>query len=226
MSAGEKSSSGAPATAEIPDLLMLAAVERAVRHRTDGASVVPVYEVMEHLGLPPRSRGVRVKLAGLESAGVLQRERLGGSQAWELTATGRRRLQRARRAGQLPELPESPQHRAWRQARAAAEADVDRIRLDLRGTLETASGLLDAPPSHSDDWFEYSECLRRDCRRIGVVIHCLQEWQEPDDARPDIDKRVEPTDKGLDAVELGLRRARRVGRRTITSHPQAHASSG
>jgi hypothetical protein len=225
MSADERPSSVAPATGEIPDLLILAAVERAARHRADGGSAVLIYAVMEHLGLLPRGGGFGVKLAELERAGLLQRKRLHRAQGWELTDSGRRRLQRARRAGQLSELPESPQHRAWRQERETAEAEIDGIRLELRGTLEAASALLDAP-SHSDDWFEYGDRLRRECRRIGVAIHCLQEWQEPDDARPDIDNRVEPTDKGLNPLERERRRARRVGRRTITTHPQAHASNG
>jgi hypothetical protein len=157
MIAGDRPSRGAHATAEIPDLLMLAAVDRAVRHRAD-KSAVPIYGVKEHLGLPARSPGVRVKLAALETAGALQRKHVRGAQAWELSTTGRRRLQLARRAGDLPELPESPQHRAWRQARTSAEAEIDRTRLELRSALEAATALLDAP-SHSDDWFEHGERL-------------------------------------------------------------------
>ena len=218
MIAGDRPSRGA-----IPDLLMLAAVDRAVRHRAD-KSAVPIYGVKEHLGLPTRSLGVRVKLAALEQAGALQRKHVHGAQAWELSTTGRRRLQLARRAGDLPELPESPQHRAWRQARASAEAEIDSIRLELRGALEAATALIDAP-SHSDDWFEHGERLEHDCRRMAVAIHCLHEWREPDDARPDIDERVEPTDKGLDPVERLRRSQRRLARR-LTPHHRADAPNG
>jgi hypothetical protein len=223
MIAGDRPSSRAAATAEIPDLLMLVAIDRATRHRVD-KSAVPIYGVKEHLGLPARCPGVRVKLAALEKAGALQREYVHGAQAWELTTTGRRRLQLARRAGELPELPESPQHHAWRQARASAEAEIDSIRLDLRGALEAATVLLDAP-SHSDDWLGHGERLEHDCRRMGVAIHCLHEWREPDDARPDIDERIEPTDRGLDPVERQRRIRRRVVRRRAP-HPRADAPNG
>jgi hypothetical protein len=225
MIAGDTPSSGTAATAEIPDLLMLAAVDRAARHRPGRASAVPVFAVMEHLGLPPRSSGVRVKLYALERTGALQRERVHGAHAVALTATGRRRLQRARRAGRLPELPESPQHRAWRQARTSSGVEIDPLRRDLRNALQAATLLLDTT-GHSDDWLELGERLQRDCRRMGAAIHCLHEWREPDDTHADVDKRIEPTDKGLDRAERQRRITRRIGRRTIAAHRRVDAWNG
>jgi hypothetical protein len=67
--------------------------------------------------------------------------------------------------------------------------------------------------------------LEHDCRRMAVAIHCLHEWREPDDARPDIDERVEPTDKGLPPFERLRRSQRRIARR-LTPHHRADASNG
>jgi hypothetical protein len=94
----------------IPDELVLAAVERAIRHYPNDASAVPPWEVYDHLGVPKRSgaaRRVRARLAALEAAGSLVGSRRHGVLLWALTSTGRRRLQRAQRAGNVPELPES-----------------------------------------------------------------------------------------------------------------------
>jgi hypothetical protein len=33
------------------------------------------------------------------------------------------------------------------------------------------------------------------CRRVGSAIHCLREWPQPDDRKPDIDNLREPHDK-------------------------------
>ncbi len=206
-----------------PDELVLAAVERAGRHRArqraGEAPAIPVWAILDHLTVPRRSPGdrhVRARLGVLQAAGALERSRRHGVLTWELTSAGRRRLQRARRAGELPALPESPQHRAWRCARTAAAQELERFRACLRERLREAALLLDADaPPPSDAWFELAEELQRACRRVGSASHCLYEWVEPDDVRADVDEHLDPADTGLDPAERARRRARRAGRRNI-----------
>jgi hypothetical protein len=128
-----------------------------------------------------------------------------------------RHLRRARRDGDgVPPLPESPQHRAWRNARTAAAEELERFRASLRERLRRAELLLDAePPPHSDAWLELAQELQRACRRVASASHCLYEWSEPDDERPDVDQRSEPGDAELDEDERARRQARRAGRRNL-----------
>jgi hypothetical protein len=205
---------------EIPDSLVLAAIERADRHRARDVHAVPVWEIFEHLHIVRRSAGarhVRVRLDVLEAGGRIQHVRLHGSQAWEITAAGRRYLQRHRRAGNVPELPESPQHTAWREARAVAESRIGGLGVALRETLIEALDLIEAdPPTRSDVWFELAGTLRRASWRLGCAVYCLREWVEPDDAHADIDDRLTPAEKKLDRAEQARLRSRRQGRRGIT----------
>jgi hypothetical protein len=216
---GPRQDPPASATAPPPDELMLAAVERAGRHQAHDKPAVPVWAILDHLALARRSsagRFVRARLDALLAAGSLERGRRHGVPTWALTSAGERRLHRARRAGRLPALPESPQHRAWRNARTLAAAELERFRLDLRERLELAELLLDAAqPPHSDAWLELAEELQRACRRVASASHCLYEWAEPDEEHADIDEHVEPTDAGLDEDERVRRRARRAGRRNM-----------
>ena len=205
---------------EVPDVLVLAAVERAARHHGREKNDVPGWVILEHLDMPQRSaeaRVVRARLGVLEERGSLARSRRHGTVTWALTSSGRRRLQRARRAGDVPALAESPQHRAWRNARTAAGQEIDRFLQCARASVDDAIALLDADPGvGSDAWFELGERLHRDCRRVGSATYCLREWAEPDDARPDVDDHHDPADEGLDPPEQARRVARRAGRRNIT----------
>jgi hypothetical protein len=198
---------------------VLAAVERAGRHQAHGTPAVPVWAVLDHLAVAPRSalaRHVRARLGAMQTTGWLARSRRHGVPTWALTAVGRRRLRRAQRTGELPSLPESPQHRAWRHARTLAAQEIARFRQALRERLEHAALALEAePPPPSDAWLELAEELQRGCRRLASASHCLYEWPEPDDARADIDEYIEPADAQLDATERTLRRARRAGRRNV-----------
>ena len=206
-------------TETVPDSLVLAAIDRAERHKPTRPPGVPVWRVYDHLSVAKRSelaRHVRAQLDALEAAGSIVRSRRQGVQTWALTSTGRQRLTRARRAGHLPALPESPQHRAWRDARTAAAQEIDRFLASVRNGLDEATSLLDADPAAtSDAWFELGERLHRDCRRVGSATHCLHEWAEPDDARADIDDRHDAADERFDADERAKRRARRTGRRNV-----------
>jgi hypothetical protein len=198
------------------DELVLAAVERAARHQARHRSAVPVWTILEHLGLRARSapaRHVRARLDALQAGGSLDCTRRHGVPTWALTDAGRRRLRRAASAGQLPE---SPQHRAWRNARTAAARELERFRRLARERLECGEALLDAdPPPHSDAWLELAEELQRACRRLASASHCLYEWDEPDDAHADIDEHIEPADRRLEPAQRKLTRARRAGRRNI-----------
>jgi hypothetical protein len=202
-----------------PDELVLAAIERAARHQSHHRPAVPVWAILEHLALRPRSasaRHVRARLHALHAAGSLDCLRRHGVTTWALTGSGRRRVRRAADAGELPPLPESPQHRAWRNARVAAAQELERFRALLRERVERAAALLDADPAPPPDaWLELADELQRACRRLASASHCLHEWGEPDDSRADIDEHLEPGDRRLTPAQRKLTRARRAGRRNI-----------
>jgi hypothetical protein len=201
----------------VPDVLVLAGIDRAERHRPRDTPGVPVWELLEHLGMPRRSKGarhVRSRLDALEAAGALVCSRRHGVLVWALSGRGRRRLGRARAAGRVPVLPESPQHRAWREARVLAAQEIERFRSGLGDAILQTFFLLEEDPSpDSDGWLEMAERLRRACWLLGSATHCLYEWVEPDDERADIDDHQDRSDEGLSLVERERRRARRAGRR-------------
>jgi hypothetical protein len=205
---------------EIPDPLIIAAIERAERHRATQDPGVHIWAITEHLDIARRSasaRYIRSRLQVLAAAGSLERLRSHGIDMWALTRTGSRRLRSARLAREVPELPESPQHRAWRNARTVAAQEIERLRRALRDSVEDATELLDAhTAAASDTWFELGERLQRSARRIGSASYCLYEWLEPDEDRADVDDRSEPGDEQLEEPERARRRARRAGRRNLT----------
>ncbi|HYM53932.1 MAG TPA: hypothetical protein VES97_01110 [Solirubrobacteraceae bacterium] len=198
---------------------MLAAIDRAERHRVRDTPGAPSGEILRHLDIAKGSadaRRVYSLLAELEP-GTVERSRPHGVPCWTLTRNGRRRLQRALGAGQLPPLPESPQHRAWRQARITAGQEITRLRLSLRDAAAEASDLLDVqadPGPPSDEWFELADRLQRAAWQLGAASHCLYEWAEPDDAEADIDDQ-DPADDGLDPAERKRLWVRRAGRRHV-----------
>jgi ribosome-binding protein aMBF1 (putative translation factor) len=228
----EPTMSNTPVDDVVPGVLVLAAVDRAERHRRAKVDPpgVPVWGVLGHLDAAARSRRarqVRERLDELVAAGSLERLRRHGTTVWTVTKAGRRRLVRARRAGRLPVLPESPQHQAWRKARELAGERIDGFRLDIGEELEHARELLDAHmavaagrvapellgESTSDAWFEMAERLQHACRRLGSASYCLWEWHEPDDARADIDDHRGPCDRAFDGKQRDMRLVRRHGRR-------------
>jgi hypothetical protein len=213
----DSTGSGAPRAEEPSDELVLAALDRAARHRARDTGAVPVWAIFEHLAIARRSaaaRQVRIRLDVMHAAGWISLSRQHGVQAWEMTGVGSRHLRRERRAGRVPPLPESPQHSAWRNAHTLAEQEIGRLRGAVLIRLDEAERLLDAqPPADSDAWLEIAEGLQRACRRLGSAVYCLHEWAEPDDARADIDERLGPDELKLDRAEQIVRRARRAGRR-------------
>jgi hypothetical protein len=193
-------------TTEIPDVTVLAAIDRAERHR--GRQGVPVWLIFEHLCIPRRSRRVRAQLQALVQDGAIEQPRAHGVDVWALAPGGRRRLQGAGRV----DLPESPQHCQWRNARTLAVQEIERFRAAMRDAVTEAGALLGSTPG-SDAWFELAERLQRAARRLGSATYCLHEWMEPDDDRADIDDHVSPADLTLNPRERQQREARRAGRR-------------
>ena len=173
----------------MPIELVLAAIERADRHRARDSHDVPIWVIAEHLDIPTRSaaaRRVRAQIDAMQSAGLLERSRRRGVLTWALTDAGRERLRRAVRAGDVPELPESPQHRAWRNARALAAHELAGFREGVHESLDAALRLLELdPPASSDQLLDTAEQLRRRMWRVASATYCLREWAEPDDARAD-----------------------------------------
>jgi hypothetical protein len=208
------------------DELILAAVDRAARHRARDTPAVPVWAILDHLTLPRRSaaaRHVGSRLSALHVAGWLESARRHGIATWALTSAGRRRLQSARGAGRLPALPESPQHRAWRNAHTTAGQEIERFRASLREQLREAALALDADPTpHSDDWFELGDALQRAFRRLASASYCLHEWLEPDDAHADLDHGLDLADEALKHSERVRRRALRAGRRNVALWDDSH----
>jgi transcriptional regulator with XRE-family HTH domain len=206
------------------DVLVLAAVERGARHRARAHEAVPVWVIRGHLHIPARSRDarrLRARLRVLESEGLLSTGGRSGVVLWSLTEDGQQRLNAARAVGGVPVLSESPQHIAWREARAAAQEHMAGFDQALGEAALATFALLDAgragEPAHSDEWFVLGERLQRGCRRMGSAVHCLYEWVEPSDDRADVDDRREPGDDRLEPSERDRRRARRTGRRNISS---------
>jgi hypothetical protein len=201
------------------DELVLAAVERAGRHRAGERLDVPIRSVLEHLDLPRRSsaaRHVLVRLNALAADGAVEAGRRHGIATWALTQDGRRRLAASPHA-LAGALPESPQHRAWRQARTTAELELERFRASLAVELDDARRLLDGEAAvASDAWLELAERLARSCRLLGSAAYCLYEWPEPSDDRADVDPGLEPGEDALPELERARLLARRRGRRNIS----------
>lgn len=196
-------------TTPVPDAMILAAIERAALHR--GRPDVPIWMVLEHLGLPRRTRRVRPQICALAVAGALATSRVHGVPVWRLTAAGRRQL---RRAGDVV-LPESPQHQAWRAARVLAEQEIERFRSAMTDVLAEATALLDGSGS-SDGWFEMANRLRTAAWRLGSATYCRWQWSEPTDDRADIDDHTMPGDVLLGDDERARYQQRRSGRRNTT----------
>lgn len=190
----------------VPDeILLLAAIDRAARHG-EGRSLkrvgarkgakeriaVPIFFVARHLGYPPGTRIRRQLRKRLEEAteeGWLECLDSSDPTVWALTSKGRQALARhqGRVSAATRALPESPQHEAWREARHVAELQIAELRDQLRSALEECSAVAGKESTESATWLRLAEASRR----LGGATYCLFEWQEPDDARVDIDERQE-----------------------------------
>jgi ribosome-binding protein aMBF1 (putative translation factor) len=207
-------------TTEITDVLVLAAVDRAVRHHWTGTPrAAPVRAIYEHLGVSSRSRAgrhLRAQLEALDGSALLRGKRR-GVETWELTQAGKRRIRRLRANGKLPELPESPQHRVWREARELAEQRIEGFWMALLAEVERAHDLMGSPqvPGRppSDVLFELGERLHQASKRLASATYCICEWREPSDDRADVDSYSDPSDRAFDPKERAKRHARRAGRR-------------
>lgn len=195
-----------------PEIIILAAVERAARHEC--SDEVATATVVEHLGFEPTqktNRLLHLRLDGLRDTGSLTRAARDGGDRWALTSEGREELDRRYEAEEVGELPEAPQHRAWREARVAAAVRLEAFKEEMATLLEAATALLDQPhPPRSAEWFAMSERLSPAAWLVGSATHCLYEWVEPDDDHPDVDERPGPS----------------PGRRAISAWDQTISESG
>jgi DNA-binding PadR family transcriptional regulator len=168
---------------EIPDTLLLAALDRAARHSREG-TYAGTWAVRKDLGISASSgewRQIRRQLRTLESAGIVEAGRRNGVPIWSVTDAGREQLRSVD-----VELPESPQHRRWRDAHATAGRLAGRFRRELGNALGDAQALVRSEvAATSDTWFELGERLQDACQRVGSVTYGLREWAEPDDRERD-----------------------------------------
>jgi DNA-binding PadR family transcriptional regulator len=175
--------------AEIPDLLVVAAIDRAVRHGRDDAHGTLKGMILEHLHIRPRSgrsRQVGALLKALTASGFVEPRRRLGRDVWALTSKGEQWVSRARATGEVPELPEAPQHRAWRESRALAEQKMERFRAELGEALRDGLALLETnAPAHSDVWGALGKRLERSCANVASAVYCSREWVEPSDNQAD-----------------------------------------
>ncbi len=170
------------------DELVLAAIERAERHRARDTPAVPVWAILDHLAVPRRSAGraPRSLAAGRPARGRLARA-LAPSRGGDVgadRAPGRRRLQRARRAAQRPaaaRVSAAPRVARRAHGRRAGDRALPRAACASAWARPRCCWTRTEPP-HSDAWFELGEELQRACRRVGSASHCLHEWVEPHDA--------------------------------------------
>jgi hypothetical protein len=204
---------------ELPDDLILAALDRAERHGRGAGPGVLFGSAVEHLGLRNHSwttRRTRPRFEALEQAGLVERLRRQGLVLWSLTSDGQRRLAKARADGTLPALPEAQQHITWREARTAARQRLGEFREGLADVLADALATLNSTrPADSDEWFELAARLQHACWLLGSATYCLNEWAEPTDEQADTDEWTAPSDEALTRAERGRRRRQREGRREI-----------
>jgi hypothetical protein len=171
---------------DFPDALILAAIKRSELHgRHDGPGALYA-SVIDHLGLPRHSatgRKLRPRFREMEAAGLITPIKRGSLTLHTATRKGKRVLNAA---GDVS-LPESPQHRAWREAKAAAENRIQGFREDFQALLRDGAILLADDATNSDAWYALADRMAGACSRLGSATHCLREWAEPNDDTPDID---------------------------------------
>ncbi len=172
----------------VSDAQILAAIDRAEVHdEQDDASRA---KIAAHLGFAHNSwttKQLRPQIDALKAAGQVCDVRRNGLDLLALTAAGRRALEKARSTGGAI-LPESPQHRRWRHSRAMAGDRIEGFREALRASMAEVGALLGSQQAPSDAWFEFGKRLSAECKRLGSATYCLFEWEEPDDARADVDE--------------------------------------
>jgi hypothetical protein len=198
----------------VADDMVLAAVERAERHRGDDREGVIWDAIVGHLGFVRGSwttLQLRPQVETLVEVGLLARSRRQGFVVWSLTDAAR---ERPGTHAATVVLPESPQHRTWRHTRADAAELIEGFRAQARQGSQEAATLLDSRQRvRSDAWLLLADRLDRVFRRLGLASYCLYEWPEPGDTTADVDTYQDPGDEQLDEDTVfrlrGLRRYRR-----------------
>lgn len=172
------------------DALVLAAVDRAYRHRASVQPGVSLTEIADHLGLSPgpaASRRLHPTVDRLTyELGWLHTSRRWSRDCWALTDRGHEELSRALVAGIADELPESPQHREWRAARQHAAVRLEELRTELGELMAKLNGLIDAqPPASAAELVALAEPLHDHTTALAMAHYCLHERAQPDDAHAD-----------------------------------------
>ncbi len=87
------------------------------------------------------------------------------------------------------------------------------LRAELSAVLAEAQASVAASETDSDVFFALADQLRDLCWTMGSVTYCALEWQEPTDAKADVDKYLQAGDERLDPEQRERRRRLRRGRR-------------
>jgi hypothetical protein len=195
----------------VDDAVILLALERAERYEGSNPwSEKGVYwtKLVAHLGFVRGSwttRRLRPQVQRLIDTGLVVRTRNAGRVRWSLTDAGALAATQARLDRQVS-LPDSPARRQWQHARSEAAEQFDGIRERLADELRQALALLDEG-GDCRAWYEASDRLARDGRRLAGALFWLEEWGEPDNEHPD----CEPDSPGNCRVRKALSALRPIG---------------
>ncbi len=157
--------------AEMPsEDLVLAAIDRAYRHRTNQRNPgVLLVDVKEHLGLD-RTGASTVRLRptweNLQTLGLIEQTHQSNRILWRLTDAGHKRLQAGRQTSDLS-LPESPQHRRWRNP-CRSHRHV--------GLRQTSTRSTQAVEASSTDW-RTAALVRREMEILQALCPLSRRWE-------------------------------------------------
>lgn len=171
----------------LTDYVVLAALERAERHRQAQGPGALYSSLIEEVGFHSRHRAGPLKKRTdlLVQKRYLRRFLQNGCAMIALTPSGRRHLLALAKSGEAIQLPESRQHLIWRSCREAAQMRAPELRERLRIALDDAAQLLASDEVAPDAWYEVGSRLQQAAHGLNGALYCMRDWTEPDDSAAD-----------------------------------------